>query len=77
MSINLALHDAATNCARDNAICTLTLKSGVQMVGHLKKAPDTGFAYQDTLHIETDSGGWTTVVKDEVAAVGVEKRRPF
>lgn len=76
MSINLALHDAATNCARDNAICTLTLKSGVQLVGHLEKAP-SGFAKQVTLYMRTDGCGWTTVVKDEVAAVGVEKRRPF
>lgn len=36
-ALPLSLHDAATNCDRDGGIATLTLKSGVQFVGKLKK----------------------------------------
>lgn len=75
VSISLSLHDAATNCARDGAICTLTLKSGVKISGQLQQTPDgVTFSKAETAHMKTDGQGWTTVLIGEIAAVGV--RRP-
>lgn len=66
MSINIALIDAANNCAARGAKATLTLRSGVQFTGRLRKDNllDTVVIYPEG---ET---GWTTVRVGEIAAVG-------
>lgn len=66
--IRISVHDAATNCMRDGAVATLTLKSGVQFEGKLKKPSS---AFEKTAHIEIGEG-WTTVDMAELAAVGVQ-----
>lgn len=65
--MRLALTDAANNCAREDAIAIVTLKSGVQVSGELQKPSgnDCVMAYTET--------GWVTVLIDEIAAV--EARR--
>ncbi len=74
MSMALALHGAANNCARDGATATLTLKSGVQVTGKLSKPPGEGvFSNEEIAHVTTDHG-WATVVIAEIAAVIAEKR---
>lgn len=65
MSIELALVDAANNCARDGARVTITLKSGAFLSGKLQRA--TG-ADLGTGHVKTPTG-WATFLVDEVAAV--------
>lgn len=71
-SIVLALHDAATNCARDGATVILTLRSGVTVVGRLEKPTS---ANPPTVQIKTAStnhvqrGGWATVLTEEIAVV--------
>lgn len=66
MSIRLALHDAANNNTQDGATTTVTLKSGVMIKGRVKKPPQG----MDTVLIETNDGGWETVVIEEIASVG-------
>jgi hypothetical protein len=68
-SMNLALHDAATNCARDGATAILTLRSGVQITGGLEKL---GGADLGTRHVKTETG-WATITTDEIVAVEVFK----
>lgn len=63
--MRLSLSDAATNCVRDNATACLTLRSGVQLIGVLKKSDS---AYEKTAHMSVD-GGWVTVLIEEIAAV--------
>lgn len=65
MSINLALADAANNCARENAVATITLKSGRQFTGTLKR----GAGVDSDTHVMEVGQGWVTFLKDEVAAV--------
>lgn len=67
MSLQLALADAANNCARDGGTATITLRSGVRIVGRLqpKAAPDWAH-----LHTKT---GWVTVLVEEIAAVEVSR----
>jgi hypothetical protein len=63
--LNIALFDAATNCARDGATAIVTLRSGVQLEGKLERPypnPTTG-------HLKTKDGGWITFCVEEVAAV--------
>lgn len=67
-AINLALHDAATNCIRDGATATLTLRSGVQIIGKLEKSN-----LRDTAHLKTDRDGWATVLAEEIVAVEVNR----
>lgn len=66
MSIELALADAAKNCEEQRATAMVTLRSGRQLIGHLKRqsGADVG-----TRHIRTDAGGWATFLVEEVAAV--------
>lgn len=66
--MRLSLNDAATNCQRDGAVATVTLRSGVQFEGKLEKPSS---AYENTAHMKFDDGGWTTIDHDEIAAVGV------
>jgi hypothetical protein len=66
MSIELALADAATNCAKQGATAVITLRSGVQIEGKLKR--NTG-ADLGTRHLETATGGWATFRVEEIAAV--------
>jgi hypothetical protein len=72
--LTLALADAANNCMRDGATATITLNSGVQLVGKLntQKGVDMG-----SRHMETEGGGWITFLVSETAAVGVEPRQRF
>jgi hypothetical protein len=69
--IDIALFDAATNCARDDAVARVTLRSGVVLVGHLEK-PKT--PRETTLHMKTATG-WVTALKSEVAAVEAAKNK--
>jgi hypothetical protein len=70
MSIRLALADAATNCARDGATVAITLRSGAQVEGQLRKpSPST-----ETVFIDQSDGGWTTLVVDEIAAVAARPK---
>lgn len=72
MSImDLAFHDAATNCARDGATAFINLRSGVVFAGELSKPKSA----DDTLHMRTDDGGWVVIRRDEVAAVRTRPRR--
>jgi hypothetical protein len=64
VSIDIALVDAATNCARDNATAVITLRSGARFEGTLARA-----SASDTAHLKTDVGGWVTIDKKEIAAV--------
>jgi hypothetical protein len=66
VSIRLALHDAANNCAREGARARLTLKSGVQFTGSLKPLASPG---ADTAMVYLPCGEWATVDVEEVAAV--------
>lgn len=68
----ITLSDAATNCARDGATAVLTLRSGVQFEGKLKKAPA---AFPTTAHMEHDDGGWTTLLVAELVAVTTKKAK--
>lgn len=70
----LSLHDAATNCERDGGQATLTLKSGVQFVGKLKKENSSLHVEGATVHMSVEPGGWATVLVREIAAVSVVKR---
>jgi hypothetical protein len=70
MSIDLALADAANNCERRGAVATITLKSGIEVVGRIERT--NANLTMGTVVVHTLTGGWTTVVKDEIAAVGVE-----
>lgn len=74
LPLTLALADAANNCMQQGATATITLKSGVQLVGKLntQKGVDMG-----SRHIETESGGWITFLVSEAASVGVEPRQRF
>lgn len=65
MSINIALVDAANNCARQGARATITLKSGVQFTGSLKHESGADLG---TVHMNIESG-WATIDRDEIAAV--------
>jgi hypothetical protein len=65
VSLTLALLDAGTNCERDGATAEITLKSGVQFKGKLKRPTDPII----TVHMETELDGWTTIDFNEVAAV--------
>jgi 1,6-anhydro-N-acetylmuramate kinase len=64
MSIQLALVDAANNCKQEDAKATLTLRSGVQITGRLKRD-----MVPDTAQILLAGGGWETVLIEEIAAV--------
>lgn len=68
-NLGISLHDAANNCSRDGAVATLTLRSGIQFTGKLEK-PGVN---SPTVHMETDGQGWTTIERDELAAVGVRR----
>lgn len=70
MSIDLALADAARNCAEEGAEAVVTLRGSVQLVGRLERqlGADLG-----TRHMRTKLGGWITFRVNEVAAV--ESRR--
>jgi hypothetical protein len=74
LPLTLALADAANNCMQQGATATITLKSGVQLVGKLntQKGVDMG-----SRHIETEGGGWITFLVSEAASVGVEPRQRF
>ena len=65
MSINLSLHDAAHNCERRNAGTVITLRSGVQLRGKLKRND----ASMDTWVLQHSDGGWTAFLVEETAAV--------
>lgn len=71
--INLALNDAATNCRRDSAVATITLKSGVQLSGELEKPSE---AFSTTAHIKFKDGGWATIDREEIVAVEVHPPPP-
>lgn len=64
MSLTIALIDAATNCEREGATVTLTLRSGVQIKGKLAR-PARG---SDTAYLGVGLG-WATVLIEEIAAV--------
>lgn len=65
MSLDLALADAASNCARRGAQTTVTLRNGVRLTGRLQ---EDRLADLGTRHMHT-SGGWITFLTDEVVAV--------
>jgi hypothetical protein len=67
MTIELALADASNNCVREDAMATITLRSGVRYTGKLKKRPsDLG---SDTRLLELSGGGWVGLRVEEIAAV--------
>lgn len=70
--LSIALRDAATNCERDSAVATITLRSGVQLSGELEypNAGDPG-----SVHLIFEDRGWATVLAEEVAAVEAHPRR--
>lgn len=70
MSIDLALADAANNCARQGATAVVTLRSGIQLEGQLERASGADLG---TGHLKT-GGGWATFRVEEVAAVEARKR---
>ena len=61
----IPLLDAANNCEHDGAEAILTLRSGVQFRGKLKKLPSASAI----AHLKTSEGGWATVLVEEIAAV--------
>lgn len=65
----LALVDAATNARSRDAVAVVTLRNGREFRGRLEKPP----AGTRTAHLQTDGGGWATVLIGEVAAVSVER----
>ncbi|HEX7926474.1 MAG TPA: hypothetical protein VF678_02715 [bacterium] len=70
--ILIAISDAARNCRDYGAVATVTLRSGVQLVGRLEAGP----AHLDTTaHLKQNDGGWSTFLLEEVAAVSVTPRR--
>jgi hypothetical protein len=71
MTLNLALHDAARNCERDQALATLTLKSGAAISGKLERPAVGEFAGKSTVQVRKPDGGWATVLVAEIAAVEV------
>lgn len=73
MSIPLALHDAAKNCAEHGGVITITLKGSAQLVGYLKHPAGGSFHMETTGMVETERG-WATFLVSEVAAVGAEPR---
>jgi hypothetical protein len=72
MSIELALSDAAKNCAEQGATAIVTLRSGAQLEGSLQR--DSG-ADLGTRHFRTSLGGWITFCVEEVAAVEAKPAR--
>ncbi len=74
MSMGLAAHDAATNCARDGARATVVLKSGREFVGLLEVPGSLNDNENATLHMRVESGGWLTILFREVAAIGATAR---
>lgn len=68
MSIQLALVDAANNCARQNARVVITIRSGVQFEGTLEKS-NAGFHTMSSVMLYTKIGGWVAVALDEIVAV--------
>lgn len=69
-ALRLAVHDAATNCARDGGMAFVTLRSGAMFAGRLEKpTPPVGF---DTVHMKTPTG-WATIDADEVVAIETKK----
>lgn len=65
MSLELALADAANNCARQGAKCTLILRSGAQLTGKLSPRSPSDIG---TRNMDIDDG-WVTVLVDEIAVV--------
>ena len=66
MSLQIAIADAARNCARDGATATLTLRSGATFSGKFLACGSS------TVHIQTTTG-WATLLLDELAAVEVRR----
>jgi hypothetical protein len=66
MSIELALADAANNCAREGARALIVLRSGHRIDGKLKQESGGDLG---TRHVIKDDGGWATFLVEEVAAV--------
>ncbi len=69
MSLDLALVDAANNCARDGATAILTLRSGAVVEGRLQQQ---GGVDLGTRHLRTETG-WATVLVEEIATVEVRR----
>jgi hypothetical protein len=66
VSIELALADAANNCAKhSDAVATITFRSGRQLSGRLKRPSGADLG---TRQVEIGRG-WVTFRIDEVAAV--------
>lgn len=65
MSIELALADAARNCALRGATTAVTLRNGVRLVGKLEREN----AITDTRMMRTPDGGWLTFLTEEVVVV--------
>lgn len=68
--LGIALIDAATNCSRDGATATVTLKSGVRISGKLQRPT---MADPPDAHIQKDDGGWATIDTNEIAAVETQR----
>lgn len=66
--MEIALIDAATNCARDGATVTITLRSGTFFNGTLERSSGGR-----TGHVKTRGGGWATFLVEEVASVEVRR----
>lgn len=69
--LRISVIDAANNCVRENAVATVTLRSGVQFTGELEKPTQ---AESTTVHMKTGREGWSTIDFEEIVAVGVERR---
>lgn len=71
--LDIALLDAATNCARDGAEAILTLHSGVQYQGELERKE----VVIGTVQMHLGGGGWVTIDRSQIAAVEARPKELF
>jgi hypothetical protein len=64
VSLGIAIADAADNCVKQGAVARLTLRSGAQFTGTIKRSN----VDLNTVHISIGSG-WATILEAEIAAV--------
>lgn len=71
--LDIALADAANNCASDSSVrTTVTLRGGVQYTGVLRK---DSRVHEPTKRLSLDNRGWVTILRSEIIAVESHFRR--